>query len=442
MKRFLSTLIMGIVCTVAMMAQTNPNRVLITDKTGNVKGFLTERIDSIWFAKVEGRIAADIEFLGFRQGGEEDTVQLAITRTEGCEAFRIDCITKNRADMLGSEAAIANYLDNSGSEYYWQDFTDASLTGYEFTPDVEYSIITVGYDKYGIACGAERYDFRAPKKPVVGDCSIAYEVTEVTTDEITIKFTPGSGVSGYAACSYQAGTAEQQFAMMGAMFGFTSLGDMVKAFGFQNTGEATNTWTAMDPGTDYEIYVQAWDVNGTYADMLIIPVTTKKLGGEGVAEVEITVGDFGGDATNGYWQIVTYTPNDQTSMHRDMLIEKEAYEQEWGEEGIIEYLKTDNPFDSYWNQYGVDVAYWNADPETEYIAFSIGQNINGEWGPLASKELTTPSAPLAVAPKTGGDKGKATRIVKTVKDGKTYMPFTMKNGTVKTVKAKPGLSGK
>ena len=38
---------------------------------------------------------------------------------------------------------------------------------------------------------------------------------------------------------------------------------------------------------------------------------------------------------------------------------------------------------------------WTADPNTSYIAFSIAQNINEEWGPLAKKEFTTPEAPAS-----------------------------------------------
>lgn len=438
MKKIFSLIIMCVLSATSLFAQTSPNRVLITDKLGTTKGFLAERIDSIWFAQVDGRIAATIDYKGFKSGETGDTLKVAITRTSGCQAFRIDCLPKNRADMLNSEAAIANYLDQSGSEYYWQDFTDAAMTGYTFTPGVDYTIITVGYDQYGVACGAERCDFTAPKKDVVGDCSINYNIDEVTTDKITISFTPSSGVAGYAACSYPAGTAEQQFQMMGGMFGFTQMGDMIKAFGFNNTGNATNTWENMDPGSDYEIYVQAWDVNGTYADMLVIPVTTKKLGGEGVAEMTIEVGKFGGDATNGYYQVVTYIPNDQTSVHRDILMEKEGYEKDWTDEKVIEYLKTDNPTDSYWNQYGVDEARWTADPSTDYIAFSIAQNINGEWGPLAKKELTTPDSPAqSVAPKKGV---MSSRIVKKTTSG--VAPTSLFMNMVKAKSTKMQLSGK
>lgn len=438
MKKFFSLIIMCVLGATSLLAQTSPNRVIVTDRLGTTKGFLAERIDSIWFAQVEGRIAATIDYKGFKTGDTGDTLSIAVTRTPGCQAFRIDCLPKNRADMLDSEAAIANYLDSNGSEYYWQDFTDADMTGYTFTPDVEYTIITVGYDQYGIACGAERCDFKAPKKALVGDCSITYNIDEITTDKITISFTPGSGVAGYAACSYPAGTAEQQFEMFSSMFGFNHMGDMIKAFGFNNTGNATNTWENMDPGTDYEIYVQVWDVNGTYADMVVIPVTTKKLGGEGVAEMTIEIGQFGGDATTGYYQVVTYIPNDQTSMHRDLLIEKTGYEKDWTEEKVIEYLKTDNPSDPYWNQYGIDEAWWTADPSTSYIAFSIAQNINGEWGPLAKKEFTTPDSPTpSAAPKKGVA---PKRIIKKATNGTA--PTSLYKSILKAQPGKVQLSGK
>ena len=69
------------------------------------------------------------------------------------------------------------------------------------------------------------------------------------------------------------------------------------------------------------------------ADMIIVPVTTKSLGGDGLAEMTIEIGEF-----------------------------------------------------------GVDEAQWNAEPATAYIAFSIGKNALGEWGPLASKEFRTPGS--------------------------------------------------
>ena len=400
MKKLFSSFIVCLIGTMSLFAQTNPNRVIITEKSGNVKSFLAERIDSIWFAKVEGRIAAEIEYLGYVEGGGEngeDIIQIAVTRTAGCQAFRIDCMPKNRADMLGTEANIASYLESENSEMYWQDFTQANMSGYEFAPDTEYSIVTVGYDQYGTACGAEKVDFR-----------------------------------GYAACLFGEGQAEEQFQQFGPMFGFINMGDMIRSFGFNDTGAATHTWENNDPGTNYEIYVQPWDINGTYADMIVIPVTTRKLGGEGVAEMTIEIGDFGG-SESGYYQIVTYTPNDQVSMHRDIIIEKNSENAE-NEEYIKELLMTDMPGDSEWNQYGVDVAYWTADPETEYIAYSMGMNINDEWGPLAKKEFKTPAAPGAAAAKAKTVDGRAARVKKQNSTGKFTIPALVGKSAITPVK--------
>ena len=221
--------------------------------------------------------------------------------------------------------------------------------------------------------------------------SVDYNIDEVGTDFITMTFMPNADAAGYAFCLFEAGTAEQQFAMFGPWMGFQTMGDMIKAWGITQTETYQYTWTNQSPGKDYEIYVQCWDADGVDADMIIIPVTTASMGGDGEAVMTIEIGEFGGDPEYGYYQWVTYIPNEEVAKHRDMIILKSAYESaEWGLENVLNYLKQDNPYDPYWDQYGIDEAQWNAEPGTSYIAFSIGMNANGEWGPLASVEFTTP----------------------------------------------------
>lgn len=226
---------------------------------------------------------------------------------------------------------------------------------------------------------------------LVGNPSVDYNVDEVGTDFITITFSPNADVAGYSFCLFDAGTAEQQFAMFGPWMGFQTMGDMIRAWGITQTAEYQYTWNGQSPGKDYEVYVQCWDANSADADMIIIPVTTQKMGGEGLAEMTIEIGEFGGDEEYGYYQWVTYTPNENVSLHRDIIITKEAYEsEEWGEENLLNYLKQDNPYNPYWDQFGVDNAQWNAEPNTWYIAFSIGKNALDEWGPLVGVEFKTP----------------------------------------------------
>ena len=223
--------------------------------------------------------------------------------------------------------------------------------------------------------------------------SVDYTVDEVGTDFITITFTPDADAAGYAFCLFEAGTAEQQFAMFGPWMGFQTMGDMIKAWGITKTETYQYTWTNQSPGKDYEIYVQCWDADGVDADMIIIPVTTANIGGAGEAVMTIEIGEFGGDDENGYYQWVTYIPNEEVAVHHDIIILKSAYESEdWGMENLLNYLKQDNPFDPYWDQFGIDEAQWNAEPNTWYIAFSIAKNANGEWGPLAAVEFKTPGA--------------------------------------------------
>lgn len=392
MKRLLPTLII-LLLGASLHAQTNPNRLLVRDNLGNVKGFLAERVDSLFFVSEEGRVAADVEFLEYNP--TEGAVTVSVTRTSGCQAFRIDCLPTNTMSYLSSDAAIANYFDNKGGSLYYEDFTSGKMSGFdfEFKENSGYSVITVGYDRYGIACSASRADFTTPRGDLVGNPSVAWQVKSSDKYEFTMAFTPNSDCGGYAICLFEKGEAEEQFNMWGPMFGFANMGDMIRQFsGADHTSYYENTWTQLAPGNDYEVYIQAWDVNGTYADMIIAEASTEPQGGTGTAEVSISIGEFGGDAISGYYQNVTFTPNDQVALYRAMLIEYDAYTSEWNDEKIMEYLKTDNDMDPYWDLYSTDSGAWNANPGTKYLAFAIGRNINGEWGPLAREEFDTPGA--------------------------------------------------
>ena len=270
--------------------------------------------------------------------------------------------------------------------------------------------------------------------------SVDYTVDEVGTDFITITFSPNADAAGYAFCLFDAGTAEQQFAMFGPWMGFQTMGDMIKAWGITKTETFQYTWTNQNPGTDYEIYVQCWDIDGVDADMIIIPVTTENIGGAGEAIMTIEIGEFGGSADFGYYQWVTYTPNENVALHRDIIILKSAYEsEEWGMENLLNYLKQDNPYDPYWNQYGIDQAQWSAEPDTWYIAFSIGKNANDEWGPLASVEFKTPGT-TAINEVAGGKQVAGVRYYNMAgqempeANGLTIVVTTYTDGTTNTVK--------
>lgn len=438
MKKLFTTLTLAL-ATLAVSAQDNPNRLLVQPKQGNVKGFLVERIDSIYFTKVEGRVSADVNVQSFTTGDTGDTIRLAVTKTAACKSFKIACMTRAMANALTNDVAVESYFDQMGGATYTDDFTNAVMTGFdfEFQPNSDYSIVTLGYDQYGIACSSSRSDFSTPSANIIGNPSVSYSVLEANQQDFTIDFQPNADCSGYYICSFEKGTAEQQFEQWAPMMGFANMGDMIRQWsGKEYSGRESHKWTQMTPGTDYEVYVLPIDVDGNYGTMVIVPVTTTKYGGTGEAAVTITIGEFGSQGGQCY-QYVTYTPNDQTSFMRDMIIEKKAFESaDWGNgstDYILNYLKKDDPMNPYWNIYGVDVAQWNVNANTDYIAFAIGQNINGEWGPLALQEFRTGSVNAPAKAKAVAERAAqpATNIFvagkapKTVKSAKNHRGVTL-----------------
>ena len=394
MKKIFSLLCLMLI-TLTMSAQDNPNRLIIQPKQGNIKGYLVERIDSIYFTNLEGRVAADVQFLKYSPSDKGDTLYVAVTKTAECSYYKINVMPTTRANALTSDAVVENYFNQIETHTSYDDFTNAAMTGFEFTfkPNTSYSIVTLGYDKYGIACSASRADFTTPKAEIAGNPDITYTIDELGTTNAKVTITPNSDCASYAWCIFKEGEAQANYEQYAPMWGFENMGEMIKTFCWNlYSGVNTASYTDLVPGTNYELYVQLVDANGNDADLKIITFTTKTMGGTGTAEVNITLGDFVSSGGS-YGQYVVYTPNDETNLHRDMLITKEAYNTaKWGDEGVLAYLKQDNSMDPYWDNYGTQNIAWSVDPSTEYIAFAVAQNANGEWGPLTRLAFTTPAA--------------------------------------------------
>lgn len=395
MKKFFTLILCAVACLSVYAQNTNLNRLIIRDKGGYIHPYAINNLDSMFFHQIDGRVAADIEIKDVaikKDENTKDSVTLAVTRSESCKSYKITCVTKPIADVLTNDAACAGYFDQIKSNVYNQDFTNAGLTGFDFAfqPKTEYAIITLGYDEIGTPCEMVKAYFTTPALPIKGTPEVKYEVTDVQATTLSIKFKPNSDVGGFAVTLFGKGEAEQQFKMWAARFGFANIGEMVYAFGYKGEAgkDTTFTWKDETPNTEYEIYVQPWDKNGTLTDYFMIPVTTAKLGGEGVAESTIALGGFKKNKENNQWyQEVTVTQNDQCACHITNLFTEE----EWsvGEDSLKRAI-LGNPFLSYYVVYGNEEVGLYANPETTYHVAVLSQNANGEWGPLVSEKVTTP----------------------------------------------------
>lgn len=397
MKKFFTLILCAVACLSVYAQNTDLNRLIIRDKAGAIHPYAINNLDSMFFYQIDGRVAADIEIkdVAIKQDeNTKDSVTLAVTRSESCKSYKIACVTKPIADVLTNDAACAGYFDQVKSNVYNQDFTNAGMTGFDFAfqPKTEYAIITLGYDEIGTPCEMVKAYFTTPALPIKGTPEVKYDVTDIQPFSVSVSFKPNSDVGGYAVTLFGKGEAEQQFKMWATRFGFANIGEMVYAFGYKGEAgkDTTFVWKEEKPNTEYEIYVQPWDKNGTLTDYFMIPVTTAKIGGEGVAESTIAFGDFKKDKNTDQWyQEVVVTENDQCACHFVNLYTEE----EWsvGEDSIKRAIINicNNPFYKP-IVYGSETACIYANPETTYYAAVWSQNANGEWGPFVYKKITTP----------------------------------------------------
>ena len=96
MKKFISTIMLAFVAML-MSAQDNPERMFVVEKSGAYKGFLVERVDSVFFMEVNDDVYVDMTFHGIDNSVPSDPqVTVSFKRSKGCNAFRFCVLPKYR----------------------------------------------------------------------------------------------------------------------------------------------------------------------------------------------------------------------------------------------------------------------------------------------------------------------------------------------------------
>ena len=128
-----------IVCAlmgITAFAQQEPNRLLVRDNMGQLTPFHIDRIDSLFFATVEGRVAADVTIKGISiknvAEGTDDMVTLSIKRTTPCAAYKIACVKKSVADWISDDAMAAASFSQNEHELIYRDYDEAQMSNFDF----------------------------------------------------------------------------------------------------------------------------------------------------------------------------------------------------------------------------------------------------------------------------------------------------------------------
>lgn len=377
-----------------------PNRMLVIDRSGAYSAFHVSNVDNISFATVDGPVAAEIQLHKF----STTSIELTVQRTPNCEGFLINVIPAVIARQL-NEANGGSYLETLNSPGYFEDFENGTLSGLQLNDATEYAIVTVGIDKYNVYCDLERAYFTTGSKPLVGNPEVKCEVTKTGLYSITAEFDANNDVKGYSYVISEKGTMEAQFEQFAGMFGFANMGEMIKAWGVENAGGDTSsyTWNDLSPNTKYEIYIQAWDKNGTFAPMKIVETATLSKGGDGESFVTITPGeykleDWGGEMLPS--QFFTFTPNDQTSAYRFGVYYADEYNAD--PQGIKDNLCKDPEMPvAYYFFYEPLTTDFQINPATDIVVIAAGKNISNAWGSVNELKYTTPAKAAAIAKSTG-----------------------------------------
>ena len=365
----------------------------IHNSNGTKGEFVIDNLDSIIFKNVEGRVAADINIINHTL----NTIKLDITRTESCVGYKMICMDFESISTLGDDDIIY-HVDKNVSEVNYQDFEGVEIKDLNLDYETEYAIVTVGIDEYGLLCDVVRARFATAAENLEGNPEVAVEIIENNFNDFTLRFTPNSEVSQYHVLYAEEGTIEYEYAIFSYMEDWNNMGDMIIGWGDKFESIATRVYTQTSPGTYYEIYIQALDKNGNRAPYEVFKFKTKSYGGEGVAKVDIKLGDYIMAEwlnENFEWEMLpsqyfTFTPNDQTSAYRFNVVLAENYEKD-ADEYIEDLCSSPSMQTPGWFQYETTTTDFQINPNTKCVAIAAAKNINGEWGPVTELYFKTPN---------------------------------------------------
>ena len=157
MKKLFLLIIALVALSLAGQAQSTPNRLIVTMKSGDVIVYKIADVDSLSFDLIEGDVVATPEFKSFEWDGDNGVFTTNITLSDEAKTYRM--VVVNAADAADIETALAGaqLMDAEG---------DITITVDNVIPQETYIIATIAYDKYGLAGEISTTTVVVPEKTV------------------------------------------------------------------------------------------------------------------------------------------------------------------------------------------------------------------------------------------------------------------------------------
>lgn len=282
-----------------------------------------------------------------------------------------------------SDFAAANWNNDSVMNYFR---TQAPKNYFELagnltvSPNENYTVYTLAYNIDSVTDGLQTYSFATQTVGGHGTPAVTVETPadSVTATSFYVSFAPNSEVAHYYYAIIDAATI--------ASMSWTA--DSVEAYLLQEDEKAYDTIagpvTELAPGTTYNVYTLAANLDGQYSALETYPVTTTAIGGTGTPVMTVTV-----DNITAFSADLTITPNSEVAYYY-YLIATDAQLQANGmttDADVQAYLENEDAKEYFELAGTVD----ELSMGTTYKVYAIGYNLDGTASSIAPTTFTTQS---------------------------------------------------
>lgn len=271
--------------------------------------------------------------------------------------------------------SVMNYFTTQAPKNYFERAGKLTVS-----PNENYTVYTLAYNIDSVTDGIQTYSFATQTVGGHGTPAVTVEIPadSVTATSFYVSFAPNSEVAHYYYTIIDSATV--------ASMSWTS--DSVMSYMLQNDEKVYDTLagniTKLTPGTIYNVYTLAANLDGQYSNLEMYPVSTTVIGGTGTPVMTVTVNNITAASAD-----LTITPNSEVAYYY-YLIATDAQLQAGGmttDADVQAYLENENAkeyFELSGPLNGLTMG-------TTYKVYAIGYNLDGTASSIAPTTFTTES---------------------------------------------------
>lgn len=253
---------------------------------------------------------------------------ISITPNDQSAHYGLVLTTQEELDEIGytTDSLIAYFNGTEYQKYYYE--LDEEMPGLD--PSTEYLVYAMAFNADGVASELYEVSFTTTYYGGEGVAEVAMTATNPTANSFDISFVPNDQTNYYYYL-----IADQSFYTDLGLETTADIAAWAQANQQKNYGELEGTVGDLVMGTEYICYAIPFNANNELGTVAQTTITTLSLGGTGVAEVEIIVGEVAETSFE-----VAFEMNEETAYYYYLIAEETILEQ-YGlttQDAILDYF--------------------------------------------------------------------------------------------------------